>query len=108
MGDAFLMTVDIANVGGKGDVVADINYFPPLGEPIPTSVWKKRYLGVGDEHTRAMTIRDVRPTLQDHDLDINGFKFLRLTPRRRVDSLSTEDTIRHEYYPELEYLAKSL
>ncbi|KZM25783.1 uncharacterized protein EKO05_0002577 [Ascochyta rabiei] len=102
------MTADIVDRDGKGDVIADINYFPSLGTPIPTSAWKKRYLGVGDDHTRAMTIRDLRSTIQDHNLETNGFKFLRLTPRQRVDSLSTEETIRREYYPELEHLAKSL
>jgi hypothetical protein len=60
----------------KGSVVADINYFPASGVPITTTSWQKRYLGVGDEHTRSMTIRDARQTQQIFDLDTNGFTFV--------------------------------
>lgn len=93
---------------GKGQVIAHVNYFPALGTSIPTSAWKKRYLGIGDEHTRPMVIRDVRESQRVFDLSTNGFSFVKLPSRHRVDSCSTEETIRQEYYPELEALAKSL
>lgn len=99
--------MDVMREDSKTDVVAHINYFPALGTPIPTSAWKKRFLGVSDEYTRLMTICDAR-NLQDVDLDVNGFKYLQLTPKQRVDSMSTEEVIRQEYYRELEDLAKSL
>jgi hypothetical protein len=89
-------------------VVADINYFAPLGTPIPTCAWKKRYLGDSDEYTRPMTIRDIRQCQNVFNLNTHGFEFVKLTPKRRADSLSTEENIRLEYYPELEELAKSL
>lgn len=91
-----------------GDVVADINYFPASAVPIPTTAWRKRYLGVGDEHTRSMTIHDVRHTQQTFDLDTNGFTFVKLSSKQRVDNSSTEEEIRQLYYPELVELAKSL
>lgn len=93
---------------GTGDVIADINYFPALGTPIPTSAWKKRYLGGRDEYTRSMIIRDVRRCHQAFDLGTNGFAFVKLPSEQRVNKYSTEDMIRQEYYPELETLAKSL
>lgn len=89
-------------------VVANINYFPALNGPIPTTEWKTRYLGVSDEHTRAMTIRDVRQVERVFNLDTNGFTFIQLPPRERVSASSSEERIRHDYYPELEALAKSL
>lgn len=92
----------------KGDVVAEINYFPAIGTPIPTSAWQKRYLGIGDEFTRSMSIHDIRQNQQSFDLDANGFTFVKLTPKQRVDGSSTEEAIRQYYYPELEELAKSL
>lgn len=92
----------------ESDVLADLNYFPALGTPIPTSTWKKRFLGISDQHTRHMTIHDVRTTTRDFDLDTNGFRFIKLTSKPRVDKSSTEETIRQEYLPELEMLAKDL
>ncbi|KAJ4368570.1 hypothetical protein N0V86_009477 [Didymella sp. IMI 355093] len=92
----------------KGDVVADINYFPASGLPIPTPKWQKRYLGIGDEHTPSMTIHDVRQHHREFDLDTNGFTFTKLELKPRVNSSSTEEEIRQDYYPELEELAKNL
>lgn len=89
-------------------VVADINYFQALNTPIPTSAWKKRYLGSGDGFTRSMIIQDARHVQQDFSLDINGFKFVKLPCKQRADTSSTEEMIRQTYYPELETLAKSL
>lgn len=63
----------------KGDVIADINYFPASGLPIPTTAWQKRYLGVGDEHTRSMTIHDVRNAQHAFNLETNGFTFMQLS-----------------------------
>ena len=92
----------------KGYVVAGINYFPSLGTPIPTFAWQRRYLGVRDEHTKDMIIHDVRQSRRSFDLDINGFKFLKLSLKQRVSSSSPEEVIRQEYYPELEDLARTL
>ncbi|KAF3039711.1 hypothetical protein E8E12_004518 [Didymella heteroderae] len=92
----------------KGDVDADINYFPASGVPIPTTTWQKRYLGIGDEHTRCMTIHNVRQTQQTFDLNTNGFTFLKLSHKQRVDISSSEEEIRQHYYPELVELAKNL
>ncbi|KAF1930530.1 uncharacterized protein M421DRAFT_99821 [Didymella exigua CBS 183.55] len=92
----------------EGDIVADINYFPASGIPIPTSAWQKRYLGIGDEHTRPMTIHNVRQRQQEFDLDTNGFTFVKLKPKQRINGSSTEDEIRQDYYPELVELAKNL
>ena len=89
-------------------VVADINYFPALGTPIPTSVWKKRYLGIGDEFTRPMTIHDVRESDQTFSLDTNGFQFIKLPSRHRISAADDEEIIKREYYPELEEIAKEL
>lgn len=91
-----------------GDVVTNINYSPASGIPIPTTTWQKRYLGVCDEYTRSMTIHDVRRTQQRFDLDTNGFTFVKMNSKKRVDSSSTEEEIRQRYYPELVELAKSL
>ncbi len=91
-----------------GHVVADINYLSPSDKPIPTSAWKKRYLNVGDEHTRSMIVHDVRHAQRSFSLDTNGFTFLKLPSRKRIDVSSTEEMIRQDYYPELEGLAMSL
>jgi len=92
----------------SGDVVADINYFPALGTPIPKSTWKTRYLGDRDEFTRSMTIRDVRTSDAEFDLDTHGFQFVQLSPKQRVSRDNDEDTVKREYYPELEDIAKKL
>jgi hypothetical protein len=92
----------------SGDVVADINYFPALGTPIPTSAWKKRYLGIGDEFTRPMTIHDVGKCDKTFSLDTNGFQFVKLASKHRVSAADDEETIKREYYPELEQIAKEL
>lgn len=92
----------------KGEVVADINYFPASGIPIPTTAWQKRYLGIADEHTRSMTIRNVRQEQRGFDLDTNGFTFVKLSPKQRISGSSTEEEIRQAHYPELVELAKNL
>lgn len=91
-----------------GDIVADVNYFPDLGTPISKSAWKTRYLGVGDDFTRSMHIHDVRIGDKTFKLDTHGFQFVTLQPRERVTGADDEETIRREYYPELEGLAKNL
>lgn len=91
-----------------GDVVADINYFPGLGTPIPKSGWKTRYLGIGDEFTQSMLIHDVRTHNKTFKLDTHGFQFVALQPKHRVSGDDDEATIRREYYPELEELVKEI
>jgi hypothetical protein len=92
----------------SGDVVADINYFPALGTPMPKSAWKTRYLDENDEFTRPMIIRDVRTSNKNFNLDTHGFEFVQLLPKQRVSRNDDEETVKREYYPELEYIAKRL
>ncbi|ORY01748.1 hypothetical protein BCR34DRAFT_91109 [Clohesyomyces aquaticus] len=88
------------------DVVADINYFPALGKPIEPSSWKRRFLGVSDEYTKAVTIRDVRGLEQNFELDKNGFQFVQLPNKER--STENDATIIREYYPEITELVKNM
>lgn len=92
----------------SSDVVADFNYFPALGKPIPKSAWKARYLGDSDEFTRSMIVRDVRTRDDPFELDTNGFQFVQLPLRDRVSSEDDEGTVKNEYYPELERVAMKL
>jgi hypothetical protein len=92
----------------SGYVIADINYFPALGEPIPTSAWRARYLDDRDENTRTLVIRDVRTSAAKFHLDSHGFQFVQLPPKQRVSRDDDEETVKHEYYPELEDIAKKL
>ena len=90
------------------DVIADINYFPKLGTPIPVSSWKPRYLAISDTFTRPMLIRDVRQSSKTFKLDTHGFQYLTLPQKERVGGHSDEETIRREYYPEVEEIAMKL
>ncbi|KAI4679994.1 uncharacterized protein J4E88_005884 [Alternaria novae-zelandiae] len=90
------------------DVVANINYFPATGIPIPKSEWKVKYLDDKDEYTRPMLIRDVRKADKTFDLDANGFTFVTLPQKQRVDRHSSEEDVKREYYPELEEVVKNL
>ncbi|KAI4632561.1 uncharacterized protein J4E87_002035 [Alternaria ethzedia] len=90
------------------DVIANINYFPATGIPIPKSEWKVKYLDDKDEYTRPMLIRDVRKAKKIFDLDANGFTFVTLPQKRRVDRHSSEEDVKREYYPELEEVVKKL
>lgn len=88
------------------DIVADINYFPSTGRPIETKEWKTRYLGVRDDHTREMTIHDIRGQEQKFNLDQNGFQFISFPEKRR--ETREDEVIMKEYYPELEELARKM
>jgi hypothetical protein len=88
------------------NIRADINYIPVKGNVIQTKDWKPRYLGVRDEGTRTVTIHDVRGGEDRFDLDVNGFKFLKLPAKER--SVESDEIIRGEYYPELEVVLKTL
>ncbi|CAG5156471.1 uncharacterized protein ALTATR162_LOCUS4269 [Alternaria atra] len=90
------------------DVVANINYFPATGVPIPKSAWRTKYLHDNDEHTRSMLIRDVRKADKTFDLDVNGFTFVTLPRKERVGRGSSEEDVKREYYPELEEVTKNL
>ncbi|KAI4606028.1 hypothetical protein J4E83_010295 [Alternaria metachromatica] len=90
------------------DVIASINYFPATGIPIPKSEWKVKYLDDKDEYTRPMLIRDVRKASKTFDLDANGFTFVTLPQKQRVDRHSSEEDVKREYYPELEEVVKKL
>lgn len=91
-----------------GDVVADINYFAATGTPITTSMWKKPNLGESNEFTKSMTIHDARRCDKTFQLDINGFQFVQLPPKQRISAEDDEETIKRDYYPELEQIAKNL
>lgn len=89
------------------DVEADINYFPAsTGDVIETKDWKPRLLGDADEHTRKMTIHDVRGIEDRFALDRNGFKFVKLPTKAR--DVSTDEMIQDEYYPEVAEVLKEL
>lgn len=92
----------------SGDIVADVGYFPALGTPIPKSSWRTRYLGDRDKYTRPMVIHDVRTSEKQFDLDSNGFQFMQLYQKKRVSRDDDEETVKRDYYPELEELAKQL
>jgi hypothetical protein len=90
------------------DVVANINFFPATGIPIPKSAWKVKYLDDNDEHTRPILIRDVRKANKTFDLDVNGFTFVTLPRKDRIGRNSSEEDVKRDYYPELEEVAKKL
>ena len=93
----------------NGDVITDINYFPATGTPIPKSAWKPRYLDHHDSYTSPMLIRDVRRNDQTFSLDVHGFQYIQLPENKnRVSREHDEDTVKREYYPELEAIAKNL
>lgn len=91
-----------------GDVIADINYFAATGAPITTSMWKKPALGERGEFTRAMTIHDARTSGRSFHLDTNGFTFIKLPSKPRIAVEDDEETVKREYYPELEHVTKDL
>jgi hypothetical protein len=98
-----------AHRDSKGaDVVGNINYFPLLGTAIPKSAWKARYLDDNDSYTRSMIIRDVRTIDRSFHLDTQGFEFVHLPPKERVSRDDDEETVKREYYPELESIASKL
>jgi hypothetical protein len=102
------MSEDTSMQNNDRDVVADINYFPAPGDPISKASWKPRYLDDNDAFTRPMTIRNVRRTDKVFDLATNGFTFIRLPLGRHITSKDDEETIKRDYYPELETVAKKL
>lgn len=88
------------------DVLADINYFPATGKVITTEEWTPRYLGVSDDYTRKMTVRDVRGMEDQFELDRNGFKFVKLPSKRR--STEDDETIKTQWYREVAEVIKEL
>lgn len=88
------------------DVLADINYFPATGKVISAEEWKPRYLGVSNEFTRKMAIRDIRGMEDRFSLDENGFKFFKLPGKHR--STDDDETIKTEWYPEVSEVIKDL
>jgi hypothetical protein len=88
------------------DVLADINYFPANGKVISTEEWKPRYLGVSNDSTRKMTIRDIRGTEDKFSLDENGFEFVKLPSTQR--STEHDETIKAEWYPEVAQVIKDV
>ncbi|KAF2830930.1 hypothetical protein CC86DRAFT_344076 [Ophiobolus disseminans] len=90
------------------DVVADINYFPALGTPILKSAWRTPHLNERTETTSPMLIRDIRASPKEFNLDTHGFQFISLPPKARVRREDDEETVKREYYPELEEIAKKL
>lgn len=88
------------------DVLADINYFPATGKVISTEEWQPRYLGVNNESTRKMTIRDIRGMEDRFSLDENGFKFVKLPSKHRGSD--DDETIKTQWYPEVSEVIKDL
>lgn len=98
--------MDLNGKSAAYDVLADINYFPATGKVISTEEWKPRYLGVSNEFTRKMTIRDARGVEDRFSLDANGFKFVKLPSKHR--STGDDETIKTEWYPEVSEVIKDL
>ncbi|POS74955.1 hypothetical protein DHEL01_v206651 [Diaporthe helianthi] len=88
------------------DVVADINYFPATGKIISIEEWQPRYLGVNNESTRKMTIRNIRGMEDRFSLDENGFKFVKLPSTHR--STDDDETIKTQWYPEISEVIRHL
>lgn len=92
------------------DVEADINYFPAAtttaGDVIETKDWEPRLLGDADEHTRKLTIHDVRGIEDRFELDRNGFQFVELPTKAR--DVTTDEKIQDEYYPEVAEVLQEL
>jgi hypothetical protein len=56
-----------------------------------------------------MLIRDVRTSTKAFDLNIHGFQFLQLPQNKtRITRDDDEETVKREYYPELEAIAKTM
>ena len=98
--------MDLNGKSAAYDVLADINYFPATGKVIATEEWKPRWLGVSDEFTRKMTVRDIRGMEDKFSLDENGFKFVQLPSKHR--STEDDETIKTQWYPEVSEVIKDL
>lgn len=81
------------------DVLADINYFPATGNVVSTQDWKPRYLGVSNDFTRKVTIRDIRGMEDQFCLDKSGFKFIKLPSQHR--NTDDDESIKSDWYPEV-------
>lgn len=99
-------TMDLNGKCAAYDVLADINYFPANGKVITTEEWKPRFLGLSDDYTRKMTIRDIRGMEDQFGLDRNGFKFVKLPSKHR--STEDDETIKTQWYPEVAEVIKEL
>jgi hypothetical protein len=91
---------------GRRDVIADINYFAADGTTRQPGIFKKPSYGASTEYARSMTIHDVRPIVDNFKLDVNGFQFVKLPAKER--DVEHDETIKQEYYPELEGIVKDL
>ncbi|KAG4439954.1 hypothetical protein IFR05_004580 [Cadophora sp. M221] len=88
------------------DIIADMNYADPnLGE-IDGNTFKQRYLNIHDEHTRKMTIHDIRTREHEFTLKKNGFQFVTLPKKDRHEK--DPEKVEAEYYPELAELLKNM
>lgn len=88
------------------DVIADINYFPATNRVIKVQDWKPRYLGIRDEYTRKMKIRNIRGMEGQFELQKNGFQFVQLPDKPR--NVDKDTAIRTEYYREVEEVIRAL
>lgn len=90
------------------DVKADINYWPPegAGEELVEGKIKARYLGVGDDYTRKMSILDIRGRETEFKWEECGFQVANLPKRERheFDKQWTEAV----YYPEVAKTLKTM
>ena len=91
---------------GPRDVVANINYFAADGTTRQPGIFKKPIHGLRAEHARWMTIHDIRPIVNHFTIDANGFQFIKLPSKKR--HVQNDEVIKHEYYPELSVIVKSM
>jgi len=80
------------------DVVANINYFAADGSIRQPGIFKKPIHGERTATARSMTIRDVRPIVNQFKINANGFEFVKLPAKERY---MDDEAIEHEYYPEV-------
>lgn len=81
------------------DVTCDIIYSEAGGIHDDVTA-KQLFLGDRDEHTRSMTVYDVRNREDEFTLDQHGFQYVKLETKER--NTADEDAIKAEYYKEME------
>ncbi|TVY83763.1 Gibberellin cluster GA4 desaturase [Lachnellula suecica] len=90
----------------RRDILADINYFAADGTTRQPGVFKKPVHGVRSEYARLMTIRNIRSIVDDFQINVNGFQFVRLPTKER--DVTDVELVKNEYYQELSDTVKSI
>jgi len=91
---------------GRWNVITSINYFAADGTIRQPGIFNKPTHGVPTEHARSMTIRDIRPVVDNFKLDTNGFQFVKLPAKER--DVKDDEVVRNDYYPEISDVVKTM